>query len=265
MTSHLDEMKEDDIDDVLAVINSQDEDDAEEAEPGYRELGGCLDQFVLRNSGGIIGVTGYLTPPGCDQTHWLSWTYVQREYANQGNGRLMLKELIDHLKEQGARMLFVKVSDYVDEEEGAIYAAALHLYQSLGFKIEITHPEYYDEGESQIILGLRLSDVPSMVTAADTQNESVPVRINAVYEIGDTDDAYSFAWHDEGEQIFSADDVKIGVEDVRKKEGRGIFLSFPSNYSGVSEGLIAAGFKKSGVLHDYYEDGIHDQHFTYLL
>ena len=263
MLKLLEVMIEKDIDDVLSVIDSQDEDDAEEAEEGYREMGGCLDQFVLRHNGKIIGVTGYATPPGCDHTHWLSWTYVHDDYTNQGHGRKMLTELIGHLKAQDARMLFVKVSDYVDDEDGAIYAAALHLYQSLGFKIELTHQDYYDEGESQIILGLRLSDTPSMITQEFIEKEQVPIQFNSVFEIAETDDAYTFGWHDEGEQLFSQEDVKIGIDNVKQKEGRAIFLSFPSNYHGVADTLYSVGFKNSGTLYDYYEDGIHDQHFTY--
>jgi hypothetical protein len=180
----------------------------------------------------------------------------------------MLNALMSHLKEKNARMIFVNVSDYVDDEadgDGAIYAAALHLYQSLGFKTEITHPNYYDAGESQIVLGLRLSDAPAMISDLDTPKENVAVRFSSVFEIADTDDAYSFAWHDEGEQIFSVDDVKIGLDDIREKEGRAVFLSFPSNYIGVADLLTTASFKQSGVLHDYYEDGIHDQHFTYTI
>ena len=263
MTKILEEMQSDDIDEVLAVIESQDEDDAEEAESGYREMGGCLDQFIHRHNGKLIGVTGFSTPPGCDNTHWLSWTYVHDDYANQGHGRKMLTELINHLKDKDGRILFVKVSDYIDEEDGAIYAAALHLYQSLGFNIEITHPDFYDEGESQIILGLRLSETPAMVTDEFIEAQNVPVQFNAVFEIAETDDAYTFGWHDEGDALFTQEDVKIGIETAKEKEARIIFLSFPSNYVGVKETLFSAGFKESGILHNYYEDGIHDAHFTY--
>lgn len=267
---HLEEMQENDIDDVVAVIESHDEDDADEAAAGFRSIGGCMDMYVLRHEGKVIGVTGFSTPPGCDQTHWLSWTYVHDDYTNQGFGRKMLIELIDHLKKQQGRMLFVKVSDYIDEdaaneEDGAIYAAALHLYQSLGFKIELTHPDYYDEGESQICLGLRLSDTPAMIADIDIAKEDIGVQFNAVFEIPETDDAYTFGWDNEGEQVFSQEDVTIGLDNVREQEGRIVFISFPSNYNGIKEPLLAAGFKESGKLHNYYEDGIHDQHYTYKL
>ncbi|MCF6189920.1 MAG: GNAT family N-acetyltransferase [Cocleimonas sp.] len=255
------EMQSEDIDAVLAVIESQDEDDAEEAEAGYREIGGVLDQYVIEQDGKVIGVTGFSKPPGCDETYWLSWTYVHEDYANKGHGRKMLNELIELIKQKGGRKLFVKVSDYVDDEDGAIYAAALHLYQSLGFNVEITHKDYYDEGESQIILGLRLKDKLSTVA----QEENCPVTFNSVFEIAETDDAYSFGWHDEGEQIFTEDDVKTGIDQVRQDEGRAVFLSFPSNFVGIKETLLSAGFSNSGILDDYYEDGVHEQHFTYIL
>ena len=258
---YLREMQSEDIDAVLNVIESQDEDDAEEAESGYREVGGVLDNFVMELEGKVIGVTGFSKPPGCDDTYWLSWTYVHDDYANQGHGRKMLTELIDLIKQNGGRKLFVKVSDYVDGEDGAIYAAALHLYQSLGFKIEITHKDYYDEGEAQIILGLRLKDKKDVNALA----EDCPVTFNAVFEIADTDDAYSFGWHDEGEEMFSEDDVKIGINQVREDEGRAIFLSFPSTFMGIKETLLSAGFSNSGILDDYYEDGVDEQHFTYFL
>jgi len=263
MLKLLEEMQESDIDDVLSVIESHDEDDAEEAEEGFRRIGGCMDMFVLRHEGKIIGVTGFSKPPACDETYWLSWTYIHDDYTDQGFGKKILTELINHLKQQQGRMLFVKVSDYVDEEDGAIYAAALHVYQSLGFKIELTHPDYYDEGESQICLGLRLSDTPAMIADIDVPQEDVPVEFNAVFEIAETDGAYTFGWHDDGELLFTQEDVIVGLENVREENGRAVFLSFPSNYNGIEAPLIAAGFKKSGKLHDYYEDGIHDQHYTF--
>ncbi|MEE9309781.1 MAG: N-acetyltransferase, partial [Cocleimonas sp.] len=197
--SVLREMQSEDIDAVLGVIESQDEDDAEEAESGYREIGGVLDQYVMEVDGKVIGVTGFSKPSGCDGTYWLSWTYIHDDYANQGHGRKMLTELIESVKQMGGRKLFVKVSDYVDKEDGAIYAAALHLYQSLGFTIEITHKDYYDKGEAQIILGLRLKPKTEAIAVA----ENCPVTFNSVFEIAETDDAYSFGWHDEGEQAFS--------------------------------------------------------------
>jgi len=258
--SFIREMKTEDIDVVVKIIASQSEEDAEEAEPGYREVGGIMDQYVIEQDGQVIGVTGFVSPPGCEQTHWLSWTYVDENHTGKGNGRKMLNELLEVVKEQGGRKIFVKVSDYIDEEDGDIYAAALHLYQSLGFKKELIHKDYYTEGEAQIVLGLRLKDA---VAENVIEPDECPVQFNSVFEIDETDDAYSFGWHDEGVSAFTQDDVKVGLNQVREDEGRAVFLSFPSNFVGVSETLLASGFSNSGVLDDYYEDGIHEQHFTY--
>jgi len=258
---YLREMQSEDIDVVVNLIESQDEDDAEEAESDYREIGGVLDQYVMEQDGKVIGVTGFTTPPGCDETYWLSWTYVHDDYANKGHGRKMLTELIELLKQKGGRKLFIKVSDYVDAEDGAIYAAALHLYQSLGFNIEITHKDYYDEGEAQIILGLRLKSKIEVIAPP----EECPVTFNSVFEIAETDDSYSFGWHDEGDDVFTEEDIKIGINQVREDEGRAIFLSFPSTFVGVKDTILSAGFSNSGILDDYYEDGVHEQHFSYYL
>lgn len=254
------EMQTEDVDTVVAIIASQSEEDAEEAEEGYREVGGIMDQYVVEHEGSVIGVTGFVSPSGCDRTYLLSWTYVHNNHAGKGHGRKMLSELLSLIKEKGARKIFVKVSDYVDDEDGAIYAAALHLYQSLGFKKELTHKDYYTEGEAQMILGLRLKEASPN---GSIEQENCPVQFNSIFEIDETDDAYSFGWHDEGANMFAQSDVEIGLNQVKEDEGRAVFLSFPSNFSGVSELLLASGFANSGVLDDYYEDGIHEQHFTY--
>ncbi|MGK0270578.1 MAG: ribosomal protein S18 acetylase RimI-like enzyme [Cocleimonas sp.] len=260
--NHLREMQPEDIRPVFEVIESQDEEDAEEALAGYQEIGGTMDNYVMVVNNRVIGVTGYATPLGCDETHWLAWTYIHDDYANQGNGRIMLTELIQYLKDKGGRMLFVKVSDYVDEEDGAIYAAALHLYKSLGFKEQLVHKNYYDEDESQTILALRLKDSE---TSTEVETEDCPVEFNAVFEIAETDGAYSFGWHDEADSVFTPEDVSIGIQQARKDNARAVFLSFPQNYSKVRETLIASGFTQSGMLTDYFEDGVHEEHFTYVL
>ena len=49
------EMKADDIDAVVAIIDAHDDDDEEEAEHDYREVGSFYDQFVLEQEGKVIG------------------------------------------------------------------------------------------------------------------------------------------------------------------------------------------------------------------
>ncbi len=258
---NLREMQEDDINKVVAIIDSHDEDDAEEAEAGYRQVGGTYDNYVYEVNGEALGVTGFSTPPGCEQTYWLSWTYIDEKHTNKGHGRKMLNEMIAHIKEIGGRKLFVKVSDYIDPEDGAIYAAALHLYKSLGFKIEITHKDFYDKGEAQMILGMRLKDKENLVI----ENEIRNIQFDGVFEIAETDDAYSFSWHDEGEYPLEAEDVKIGIDAVKADGARAIFLSFPSHISNIEEPLLQAGFSNAGILKDYYQDGLDEKHYSLYL
>ena len=253
------EMKEKDIGTVVALINDHDDDDAEEANKDYRDVGGIYDQFVLEQNGEIIGVTGFKTPPGCNNTHWLSWTYIREDYTNQGLGRKILTELIQYLKDKEGRKLFIKVSDYESDEDGAIYAAALHLYQSLGFNIELTHEDFYAIGEAQIILGMRLQPV----TMSKVEEDYLPIQFNSVYEIAETDDVYSFGWQDQGDHLFTVEEVQVGIESVREEDGRAIFLTFPANYTGIQDVLLQAGFQLAGTLHDYYEDSMHEHHYRY--
>lgn len=253
------EMQTNDIDAVVELIYTHDEDDAEEAERSYREIGGTYDQYVLEHEGQVIGVTGYSVPPGCDRTYWLSWTYVHAEYTGMGYGRRMMTELIQHIKALDGRKLFIKISDYEDPEDGKIYAAALHLYQSMGFSLELTLNDFYDVGEAQMILGMRLQPEEDK----DVQEEYVPVQFNSVFEISETDGAYSFGWREDGDSIFTTEDVQIGLDDVKADGARAVYLTFPENFSGVREPLLEAGFTEVGSLQDYYEDGIDDQHFVY--
>ena len=258
-------MLEDDIDAVIAIIESHDEDDAEDAQRFYREFNGCYGQFVLEQQGELIGVTGFEAPTGCDQSYWLSWTYIDAQHTNRGLGRKMLTELFDYLQQQqGGRKLFVKVSDYVDEEDGPIYAAALHLYESMGFSIEVKHENFYDVGEAQIILGMRLQQ--EQESPAVTQ-QLVAIKFNEIFEIGETEGSWSFGWNEQkgggSDAPFTVEDVQTGMDAVREESARCVFLSFPSNYAGIGDALIESGFTQAGKLKDYYADGIDEVHYAY--
>jgi len=260
-------MKKGDIDAVVDIIDSHDDDDAADAREGFNRDGGIEDQFVHEQDGQIIGVTGFATPPGCDNTHWLSWTYIHADKVNQGIGRKMITEMIEFINQLGGRKLFIKVSDYAEENEDgqnvSIYAAALHLYKSLGFEEELVLPNYYDEGENLTILGLRFDPLSDNIPVAGIEKHKI--QFNSIFEIAETDDSYSFGWDTKAKRLFDANDVKLGVDDVKNREGRAIFLSFPHNYANVAEVLHSAGFKNAGTLEDYFEDGIHEQHFSYYL
>jgi ribosomal protein S18 acetylase RimI-like enzyme len=246
---------------VLELIDEFDDDDAEAAELFY-ERHGFEDQYVYEQNQHIIGVSGFLTPPGCDRTHWISWTYMDEAWQNQGHGRAMLTALLDILKQQDARILFVKVSDYQDEEDGDVYAAARHMYQSLGFSKALQLDDFYDEGENQIIYTLR---VDGKSGGGEVEIDYSAIEFNQVFEIAETDDSYSFGWDTRGGDTISAEDIQLGVDSVRKKEGRKIFLTFPSNIAEIHDKLIDYGFVHIGSLSDYYEDGLDEHHYAFTL
>ncbi len=257
-----------DIRHVIKIIDQYDDDDSADAEKDY-ENNGFEDQFVFELNDKIIGVTGFRRVPATDNTAWLSWTYVDKNHSGQGYGKTMLDQLLNKLTEQDARKIFVKVSNYNDPEDGEIYQYAHKLYQSLGFELELTNKDFYDEDEDQLIYGKVLRQVVD--TDAEVLEEKPVIRFNGMYEIAESDGAYTFSWTVEekkplfGKRSFSAEDLVIGLNAVKNDGGRKVFLTFPSNLPLIHKPLQAAGFKYVGDLTDYYEAGVNEMHFSHTL
>jgi len=257
-----------DLPKVIDIINAHDEDDAECAEQQYHELG-FDNQFVLELDDKVIGVTGYQGIEATDNSYWLSWTYLAPELQGKGLGKEMLESLIDKLKQQNARKLFVKVSDYIDEDGNDLYQNAHKLYQSLDFKLEVTNHDFYDEAENQLILSLTL--LPEEETEQTVAEEKPNMKFNGLYEIEETDGAFSFSWEVIekfslfGKKTFTAQDLRLGLETVKNRNGRKVFLTFPSNLPLIHGPLQGSGFKYVGQLTDYYEHGVHELHFSHDL
>jgi len=251
---------------VVEIINDHDEDDGEAAEAEFQDEG-IEGQFVLVDDETVLGTTGYREVENCDGTYYLSWTYLDEDYRGQGLGKKMLSDVLNRLRDQDARKIFVKVSDY--EEEGVnVYAAALSMYKSFGFKVEVVGEDFYDEGESQTILGLEFKAQSEGMSIAD---EKPVIRFNGLFEIAETDGAYTFAWIVEksagffGKRSFTPEDLELGIRSVKEQGGRKIFLTFPSNLVLIHRPLQAVGFKYVGQLKDYYEEGLHELHFSHDL
>lgn len=260
-----------DLNNAVSIIQAHDEDDAEAAEADYRDSG-FDNQYGLEVDGNLVGVTGYRDVPGTDQCYWLSWTYLDPSFRGQGLGKGMLLELIETLRSENARKLFVKVSDYEDPELGKIYQPALQVYQGLGFKEEVVSNDFYDEGENQIILGLYLRDDEDQLEQDPVVSEEKPIiRFDGLFEIAETEGAYSFSWVVKetkklfGKRNFSVEDLQLGLESVKNEGGRKVFLTFPSNLPLIHNPLQTAGFKYVGQLQNYYEHGVHEYHFTHDL
>lgn len=270
--SELRPMQNEDTKAVLAIIDDFDEDDRESA-GSFFEQEGVDNHFVLEEDGAVIGVSGFTHVPASERTSWLSWTYLAESSRGAGKGRQMVSGVIDRLRQMNCRKLFVKVSDYCDPEDGQVYLPALKLYQSLGFVLELTGEEFYDEGENQLILGLSLEsdDDQAGRPQAGIKEERPAIQFRTAYEIADSDGAYSFEWYTQSKltlfktSSFSAEDLSIGLDAVRQAGGRKVFLTFPSNLPLIREPLQAAGFELAGKLQDYYEPGLDELHYTHCL
>jgi len=158
------------------------------------------------------------------------------------------------MKAGNIRKTFVSTSDYVDEQDGAIYAAAQKMYETAGFVREVEHPNYYAVGENQIIYGLALQ---ALQTGRQVADDPTYVFFNGLNEIEETDGVYVINWEVKRKRLlgraeqFTADDLAIGIEQAEKWHARSLFISFPSNMISVLQPLETAGFFEEGRLKDY--------------
>jgi ribosomal protein S18 acetylase RimI-like enzyme len=178
----------------------------------------------------------------------------------------MLNELLERMRSGEIRKVFVSTSDYQNEEDGKVYAAAQRMYENAGFIKELEHPNYYSPGETQLIYGLALIDIQTDVNIAP---DDTCVYFNGLTEIEETDDVYVINWDAQKKKLFGKSsqftqkDLDIGIKQAEEWHARSIFVSFPSNMPSVLGPLEAAGFFEEGRLKDYYQDGLDEIHFRF--
>ena len=166
---------------VLSIIGKHDDDDGEDASASF-ERDGIKDHYVLEQEGKPVGVCGFREVPSTTETYVLSWTYLASKLRGQGLGQKLFEHVLFALQQRKARKLFVKVSDYADKTGVKIYARALSFYKASGFTEELRIPDYYDEDEDQIILGLEIKpsamfDAPvAKIGWGDTSNEDAKFK-----------------------------------------------------------------------------------------
>ena len=260
-------MQGQDVSAVLNLIEQHDEDDAEAAKESYEESG-LSDQFVLTEKEQIIGVTGFRPVEGTDNTCWLSWTYMLPEKQGQGYGTRVLESLIEHLKEINVRKIFVSTSDYREDDGPSAYEAAHKMYEAVGFREELRHPDYYAPGETQIVYGLAINSPMLKPVIAE---EEVFIEFTGLHEIEETDDTYYIQWQTQARKLFgkntqfTAEDLELAKSTGTEWEARSLLISFPSNIPSIVEPLFKAGFSEAGRLKDYYEDGLDEVHYRFVL
>lgn len=251
----------DDLAKIIELVETHDEDDAEEIE---ESLNACdfENHFVALLDHTVIGITGFMQQPDCDRTFYLSWTYLHQDYCGKGYGNEMMSYVLEQLKAQDARKVFIKISDYVDAEDGPVYEAAMGLYKKFGFREEIKFPDYYDTNESMYILGLALQPASTDISHGP---EKAYLKFSGLYQIPETEYSYSFSWESVKwwKGSFSMQDIQIGLDAAYDEGAHQVFLSFPSTFTKIKQILLNAGFEIVGSLENYYEDGIDELHFQF--
>ena len=247
-----------DIKSALQIIGDYDEDDAFEAKETYGR--GVEGQYCMCDNGEVIGVVGAKHVPDTDGTFGLSWTYLHRDHRRSGKGTRMLNWMLEILREQEARKIFVHASDAIDPVEGDIYRDARDSYSQVGFIQEIRQPDYYAPGESMLVYGMRLE--PREV--GDVVLNLNDIKLTDVDEIPETNNSYWLAWElvSQGQGTKPQDFQRI-FEEVRGWGGRAIYMAFPSDVANAASLVTAARFKSSGRLIDYYEDGVDEVYYRF--
>ncbi len=245
---------------AIAIIDQHDEDDAEYAQNTYKRS--LDDQYGLFLETQLVGVSGFTIDQ--NDIAWISWTYLDQNHQGKGLGSFMLDQIIDKIHMAGGRKIFVATSDYQETPGGPLlYAAAMKLYEKHRFVREVFHPDYYDEGEGQIIYGLRLKTGSSI---PDTPSNS-PIKLIGNGLITETESSWFIEWQNEesGTGNWSVQNLRAVTDDAFSKGATSTFISIPSNkIDFIIADLVAAGYKLEARLADYYADGIDEMRYRKL-
>ncbi|MEZ6133524.1 MAG: hypothetical protein R3C53_01310 [Pirellulaceae bacterium] len=251
------EMSEADIGPCLQILAERDEDDAAAAEATFaRDL---LGYFVVGRGNRVYGVSGATPIDGTNASYVLGWTAVARDRSTE-DVRKLIQEVVDRLQAAGGRKIFAQVSDYIDPDDGDIYAPMRRSLTEIGFAQEVRHRDYYDRQESQVIYSLRLRSPQPIDVIPDRRG----IRLTDIDEIAETDDAYWLSWElSEEADVLTREDFERVFDTVRQVSARCIFMAFPSGISAVSNLMQIAGFRFDGRLLDLYDDGVDELRFRY--
>jgi len=156
-------MRKEDISDVVAIITFHDKFDGKCSINYYEEyftstnrVKSQLEQnFVAvdKNKGTVVGVCGfapdkYITPG----IIWLTWFYLKKNYRGKGIGKLLLFYTIDIIRCLKIKKICLDTSSHLK------YTRSVEFYKKCGFNIEGTLVDYYDKGESMIIMSLDMKN-----------------------------------------------------------------------------------------------------------
>lgn len=128
------------VPDILAQLAAEGE-----AKSGYRLL-------VAEDEAGAAAFAIWGPIPATEARHDLYWIATHPRAQGRGAARLLLTETARRAADEGATHLFIET------ETGADYTPAHHLYESCGFPLIATVPDYYRDGRGKAIYGGRLRE-----------------------------------------------------------------------------------------------------------
>ncbi|MBC7289676.1 MAG: GNAT family N-acetyltransferase [Armatimonadetes bacterium] len=103
---------------------------------------------VAEVGGRVVGVSGWFESPiAAEGVYWLSWTYVDRDHRRRGIGSRLLAYVISHVREQGARRL------YLDTGVRG-YDQAIAFYEQHGFRKQAVLEDFYAPGAHCVLMAL---------------------------------------------------------------------------------------------------------------
>lgn len=242
-----------DVNDVVAIIEQHDDDDAENARESFnKSLEGM---FVAVDNGRIVGVTGAVQDPEAEAICWLSWTYVDENERRQGLGQYLLDGLLFQLRKAEIRKLFMATSDFTEAGED-IYVPAKALFQKIGASLELKIDDYFEPGEARYVYGLQLAESSGQTEVAPAGN----LIFDDLFPAAETDDGAVLTWREYQLGIDTHDAVEELdrlLEKAKEKDARFVIAAIPSDLAtGATKGLTHKNFQLTGTLKDYYQPGI---------
>jgi ribosomal protein S18 acetylase RimI-like enzyme len=120
---------------------------AEEAES---EMHSVFSRYrVAEQDGKVVAMCGtYRLRWVGPQVRYLGWFFVDPARHREGIGRTLLKDSVESSRRLGARWLMVETDGNAE--------AAQSLYSSFGFRTLAEVPDYWADGDTLILMGLRL-------------------------------------------------------------------------------------------------------------
>lgn len=248
-----------DVREAISIIEDLDEDDAESAAAMYAE--DLLGHFVLVADNRLIGVTGAVPIEETEAAYILGPTHILR-HETAGSLSMLIQELIQRLSESGGRKIFAHLSDYIDPEDGDVYAKLRRALADQSFHEELRHDNFYDIGETEIVYGRRLTEGSVRSVTPDHRN----IRLTDMDLISETDGCYWIGWElDETADPLSRGDFQKVFDLVSQWGARSLFMALPAGISSVDETMRRAKFRFAGRILDFYEDGVDQVRFRYDL